>query len=86
MNKHEQKAARLALGVQDACNLSRVVHAWGRAVSALWDVAHEQGHGTAWVNTHPVNVLFLDKLGQLVGQDPARTVMHAWDTVEEMAK
>ncbi len=61
--------AETALQVQDACNLSGVVHSWSKVVSALWDHAHAGTleHNTGTVNTHPINVLFVDKLAQLAG-------------------
>jgi hypothetical protein len=49
----------------DACNLSGVVHAWSRWVSAIWNQANELGRGTDWVNQHPVNACVTDKLAQL---------------------
>lgn len=55
-------AAQTALDVQDAVNLSGVVHSFSQAVTALWDEAHQTGKGTDWVNEHPIVTLFLDKL------------------------
>ncbi len=49
----------------DACNLSGVVHSWSEWVTELWNEAHRLGHGTDWVNRHPVNVIVADKLRQL---------------------
>ena len=51
--------------VQDACNLSGVVHSFGQVVSELWEHAREKGMGTEWVNQHPVCVLFADKMASL---------------------
>lgn len=55
-------------------------------MSAVWDEAHRQGRGTAWVNTHPVVTLFLDKLADLNGnwlQCPQ--IGRAYDEVREIA-
>jgi hypothetical protein len=60
-----REAGRTAIAVQDAVNLSGVAHSFADAVSAIWDEAHWQGHGTEWANTHPVVTLFLDKLADL---------------------
>lgn len=60
-----RKAARDAIQVQDACNLSGVVHAWDRAMGALWEVAHRDGKGTDWVNRHPICKLFAFKAALL---------------------
>lgn len=62
-----QDAAQTALQVQDAVNLSGVVHSFAEATSALWDEAHRQGKGTSFVNRHPIATLFLAKLAELNG-------------------
>ncbi len=59
------EAARAALQVQDACNLSGVAHSFAEAVGALWEEARQRGQGTDFVNTHPISVLFASKLGDL---------------------
>lgn len=59
--------AKRVMLVQDACNLSGVVHSFDRDVSALWKLAHENGQGTDWVNQHPIVVLYLDKLCDMAG-------------------
>lgn len=61
-----QDAARTALEVQDACNLSGVLRAFNRVVTeVLWPEANQRGHGTEWVNSHPLCTLFLAKLTDL---------------------
>lgn len=55
---------RHALDVQDACNLSGVVHQFSEDVAALWK---EGGADTGYVNRHPVVQLYLEKLCQLAG-------------------
>lgn len=60
-----REAARAAIVVQDAVNLSGVAHSFAEAMSAIWEEAHTQGQGTEWVNTHPIVTLFLDKLADL---------------------
>ena len=60
-----QEAAQVALDIQDACNLSGVVHSFAEAVSAIWEEAHRTGKGTAWVNEHDIVTLFVDKLTDL---------------------
>ena len=54
-----------AYEVQDACNLSGVVHSYSRAMKALWEIANEFGYGTSWVNNHPVAALYADKCKSL---------------------
>ena len=53
------------LSVQDACNLSGIVGAFGRAMSDLWDHAREQGEGTDFVNRHPITRAWVSKLVSL---------------------
>jgi len=80
-----QEAGKMAIAVQDACNLSGVVQTWAKVVSALWAYAHEHGHGTTWVNQHPVNVLFVDKVAQLACYTASGTLCAAWNDVERIA-
>ena len=61
---------REALTVQDACNLSGVVHAWSRVLDKIWFEARAAGQGTDYVNRHPISVLFADKLADLAGTRP----------------
>ena len=58
-----KKAAQDALAVQDACNLSGVVHAFSRAMSVI----REDTNGTDEANTHPIAILFADKIADLTG-------------------
>lgn len=52
--------ARIALQVQDASNLSGVVHSWSEAISALRRLCPEVG--TDDINRHPICVLFAYKV------------------------
>lgn len=86
---NEQQICKQALEIQNACNLSGVVHAFSRAMTALWEVARSEGdpvigRGTEWVNTHPAAVLFADKIRSLTlpgGED----IMVKWDECERIA-
>lgn len=62
-----------ALDIQDACNLSGVVHAWSRSISRLRVLCPD--NSTDWYNTHPINVLFADKLFMLVNSSPGQVGM-----------
>jgi hypothetical protein len=62
-----QQLAQQAIDVQDACNLSGVVHSFSRAMEVLWAEARANNHGTDWINTHPIVTLFIDKLSHLNG-------------------
>jgi hypothetical protein len=61
-----QQAAQSALDVQDAVNLSGVLHSLDDIVmNTLWPAAREGNHGTDWVNMHPIVTLYLSKLTSL---------------------
>lgn len=64
-----QELAQEALDVQNACNLSGVIHRWSDVISDLWSIAQESSRGTEWVNRHPINKAFASKVGDLSGLD-----------------
>ena len=76
-----QKDYADAIAVQDACNLSGVVHSFSNIVSRLWDEARVTGEGTDWVNQHPICVLFADKIASLtrVGVDDIEGYTQAYN-------
>ena len=77
------KLAQEALDVQDACNLSGVVHAFARAMSALCD--HDLG--TQSRNTHPIAIVWADKVAHLTGTQSLgnEAVMQAFKEVHALA-
>ena len=60
-----QQLAKESLEIQNACNLSGVVHSWSRSVKRLRELLPNSG--TDQINRHFVNVLFADKLADLTG-------------------
>lgn len=58
-------AAKDALMVQNACNLSGVAHSFLDAIAVI----RESGLSTAEINRHPVITLFLSKMVSLNGTD-----------------
>lgn len=56
--------------IQDACNLSGVIHAWSRAITELRLIAAQKSetNNTTWINRHLVNVLYADKCRSLAGE------------------
>ena len=58
-------AARTALAVQNASNLSGVVHSWAQVQSVLSAEANRTGYGTDWRNRHPINQLFVVQIAHL---------------------
>jgi hypothetical protein len=81
-----RELAREALQVQDACNLSGVVHAFARAMSDL--LKHPECTGTDWANTHPVAVLYADKIAHLTGTQSLDTekIWDAYRFAQELIK
>jgi hypothetical protein len=75
--------AREALLVQDACNLSGVVLGFGRAVTRLRALLDEAGNGgNAALHSHPVVVLWTNKLESLVHSEQRFSEAYAWTTEE----
>jgi hypothetical protein len=66
-DQREIALAKEALAVQDACNVSGVVHTFSRAMIKLWEVANDRMQGTDWVNHHPIVQIFTDKCAHLAG-------------------
>lgn len=51
-----------ALDSQTACNLSGIVHQFSRILHKLWNEAQAKGHGTDWVNQHPISRLYAEQI------------------------
>ena len=81
-NKELKIAAQDAIAVQNACNLSGVVHAFARAMSAI----RESTNGTEEANRHPVAVLFADKIMDLVGRPDFQEFGNAYSECEALSK
>jgi hypothetical protein len=84
-------AAETALLIQNGCNLSGILQSFTEVVmDTLWPAAREQGHGTDWVNQHPICTLFLDKLASLnrsqcLCSDNMQSFSKAYDAVCKLA-
>jgi len=57
--------AQGSLFVQDACNLTGIVHGFSRTMTRLREL--EPDKGTEFYNKHPIAVLFADKISSLAG-------------------
>lgn len=62
-----QREYQRAILIQDACNLSGVVHEWSRVMKKIWGEANARDKGTDWVNNHPINVMYASKVASLTG-------------------
>ncbi len=56
-----------ALNVQDACNLSGIVHSFSRDLSRLREL--NPGMGTDEINRHAICVLYSNKIASLTGDN-----------------
>lgn len=84
-----QQAAQTAIDVQNACNLSGVVHSLADICSSLRELP--DCTGTAWVNEHPIVTLFIDKLASLnrtqcLCAGNMHNYSRAYTIVEDLAK
>jgi len=77
---------KAALDVQDACNLSGVLHTWAKLIDKIWAEARENKLGTADVNTHPINVLFASKVASLTGCELSAQFSEAYRAAEHWSK
>jgi hypothetical protein len=80
-----QEAAKIAMQCQDACNMGGVANSFQEAVQAVWQEAHRTGHGTDWVNKHPIITAFLDKMADLNGRLNVIETMQAMDACDKIA-
>ncbi len=80
------EAARHAIEVQDACNLSGVSRSFMKSLLAVERQAAIEGKGTDWINWNPIIALFVDKLRHLNQNDGSYSgdVMKAFDECEKI--
>lgn len=71
-----EQAAKDALLVQDACNLSGVLHSFSQAMEAINAAMRDAGEGTDWRNNHPIVRLYVDKLASLCGMQGSQAFEH----------
>lgn len=57
-----------AIFVQSACNLSGLVHSFSKVMSSINAEARDKGHGTEWVNTHPICRLYAEQISHLTSK------------------
>ncbi len=79
-----------ALFIQGACNLSGVVHQFSRDMEVICEESRKLGTGTLERNTHPVVLLYVDKLAHLCGlqstEAPITKLSKAFDVCEKKAQ
>ena len=79
-----EQLAQEALNVQDACNLSGVVHGFARAIGDLRELFPDKG--TDFINRHPICQLWADKIAHLTGTQSlgSGSVMTAYSEVHKI--
>jgi len=84
LNERMDTHCRKAIEVQDACNLSAVVHSMDETMSDLWAMARALGKGTDWVNNHPICRLYASKIAHLTGMFASANTMAFHAEAEEL--
>ena len=86
MTRTIQQLAQQALDVQDACNLSGVVHGFSRAITELRELFPDKG--TDWFNEHPICALWADKIAHLTRTQTIANdkVFHSYRAVQEIVE
>jgi hypothetical protein len=85
-HKTYQQAAKEAVMVQDACNMGGVSISFREAVQAVQRQAHLLGRGTSWIRSHPILVLFIDKMNDLCGRPGVTDYVKASDQCDAIAR
>ena len=84
-----KQLAQEALDVQDACNLSGVVHSFARSLGALRDALAANGDrvSTSAINAHPIAKVWADKIAHLTQTQSGAfgDIHHAYGVVHELA-
>lgn len=79
-----KKLATDAISVQDACNLSGVVHSMSRVIADLREISGSQS--TDYFNNHPIMVLYASKISGLTGHDSGQCFSRAYERCQELAR
>lgn len=81
-----KELAKEALDVQDACNLSAVVHTFSKVVTELRELMRDVGtFSTDNFNRHPIIIMYSSKIASLCGSENATEFSSAYAWVEDMA-
>ena len=85
--KSLKELAKDALNVQNACNLSGVVHGFSRAMEALYITCPGlRSEDTEKRNRHPIAVLWASKVASLTGCEYGDTFSKAYEKVVEITE
>jgi hypothetical protein len=56
---------KIAIEVQSACNLGALAHSFSRAIQKIQNEARIKGHGTDWINNHPICRMYAEQFNHL---------------------
>lgn len=90
-SKRLAEMAQEAIFIQDACNLSGVIHSFSRTITELRDILirwDPDGFSTTILNQHPICVLYSSKIASLTNSDDGFSFSYNWckdleETVEQ---
>lgn len=82
-----KELAKEALDIQNACNLSGLVYAFAAIIKEIRCRLNDEGvNSTDIINTHPICILFTDKLASLAsGDNSSLNFWKAYDWAKKMA-
>lgn len=81
-----KEAAKAAIEVQNACNISGVILSFADILqNTLRPYAYENGKSSEWVNQHPIVRMFCSKLVSLAEYDDATGFGAAYAEVQRLA-
>jgi hypothetical protein len=82
-----KELAQEAINVQDACNLSGVVHSFSRTITEVRELLRAEGkESTDNINSHPVCVLFSSKIASLTGSESGMEFAKSYEWAKEATK
>lgn len=75
-----------AIIVQDAVNLSGVVHSFSAVMEKLSKEAFDRGLGTNWKNSHAIAVLYASKIASLTRCENMDIFSEAYEKCKRMSQ
>ena len=83
MTRTMKELAKEAIDIQNASNLSGIVHSFSRTITELRELLNkEEGFSTEKLNQHPVCVLYSDKITSLTDSYSVNTFSKAYEWAE----
>ena len=85
MTRTWKQLANEAIQVQDACNLSGVIHSFSNTIREVRELLENEGTlSTDIVNKHPICVLYSSKIASLTGSEIGRSFHDAYCWAKEL--